>query len=153
MRSRPFREALKFRRCLIPADGFYEWKRVRKAKQPYCFEVHEGQVFAFAGLWERWEAPGGTWIKRCTILTTSPNALTSAVHDRMPVIFHQGDYGLWLDPGMKDSSIACEFLKPFDATLRRCYAVSSRVNQVQYDHPECCKPVEEHIEPQAQLFV
>ena len=66
------------RRCLIPADGFYEWKRTGKAKQPYCFEVNEGELFAFAGLWDRWKDPSGNWVKSCSILTTTPNAVTSA---------------------------------------------------------------------------
>ena len=73
-----FREAMKLRRCLVPADGFYEWQRRGSAKQPFCFEVNGGEVFAFAGLWERWRDPGGQWIESCSILTTTPNAVTSA---------------------------------------------------------------------------
>jgi putative SOS response-associated peptidase YedK len=73
-----FRDALKFRRCLIPADGFYEWSRMRKAKQPYCFEVNDGELFAFAGIWDRWKDEGGKWLETCSILTTAPNAVTSA---------------------------------------------------------------------------
>jgi len=81
-----FRDALKSRRCLIPADGFYEWVRTGKTKQPYCFEVNEGELFAFAGIWDHWKDPSGQWIKSCSILTTTPNAddghpvVTSAVH-------------------------------------------------------------------------
>jgi putative SOS response-associated peptidase YedK len=90
-----FRDALKYRRCLIPADGFYEWVRAGKTKQPYCFEVNDGKLFAFAGLWERWKDPSGNWIKTCAILTTTPNAVTAAVHDRMPVILHPDNYDLW----------------------------------------------------------
>src|SRR5271165_3736065 len=81
-----FRDALQSRRCLIPADGFYEWQRVGKTKQPYCFEVGNAQMFVFAGIWDRWKDPSGNWMKTCSILTTTPNAVTSAVHDRMPVI-------------------------------------------------------------------
>jgi putative SOS response-associated peptidase YedK len=92
-----FRDALKSRRCLIPADAFYEWSRVGKTKQPYCFEVNEGELFAFAGIWDRWMA-----VETCSILTTTPNAVTSVVHDRMPVILDPDGYDLWLDPGMKD---------------------------------------------------
>jgi putative SOS response-associated peptidase YedK len=147
-----FREAMRYRRCLIPADGFYEWKRAGKSKQPFCFEVQEDQLFAFAGLWEGWKDPSGTWIKTCTILTTTANSVTSAVHDRMPVILNPYDYDVWLDPCIKDSSAVSEFLKPLDATLMHCYPVSSRVNQVQNDDPECCKPAGEHTAPQAQLF-
>ena len=105
-----FREALKYRRCLIPADGIYEWRRSGATKQPFIFEVNEGQLFAFAGLWESWKDPSGTWLKTCTILTTTSNAVTSAVHDRMPVILASSDYDLWLDPGMKDSNVVSELL-------------------------------------------
>jgi putative SOS response-associated peptidase YedK len=77
-----FRDPLTNRRCLIPADGFYEWSRRGKAKQPYCFEVNDGELFAFAGLWDRWRDPNGQWIKSCSILTTTPNAVTATVHDR-----------------------------------------------------------------------
>jgi putative SOS response-associated peptidase YedK len=79
-----FRDALMYRRCLVPADGFYEWQRTGKAKQPYCFEVRKGEMFAFAGIWERWKDATGQWIKTCSILTTTPNAVTAAIHDRMP---------------------------------------------------------------------
>jgi putative SOS response-associated peptidase YedK len=126
-----FREALKSRRCLVPADGFYEWQRTGKTKQPFCFEVREGQLFAFAGLWERWKDPSGTWVKSCSILTTTANAVTSAVHDRMPVI---------LDPTNVDA--ACDLLKPYDAGLMRSYPVNARVNSVANDDAECSAPVE-----------
>ena len=137
-----FCDALKSRRCLIPADGFYEWQRTGKTKQPYCFEVNEGALFAFAGLWDGWKDAGGNWIKTCSILTTTPNAVTSAVHDRMPVILDQDCYDLWLDPGMKDVSAASELLKPCDARQMRCYPVSSRVNSVVNDDQSCSAPVE-----------
>ena len=136
-----FRDALKSRRCLIPADGFYEWQRAGKAKQPYCFEVNEGELFAFAGLWDRWKDPSGQWIKSCSILTTTPNAVTSAVHDRMPVILGRDNYDLWLDPGMTDLKRVSEMLKPYDAQSMRCYPVSPRVNHVANDDAECSTPV------------
>jgi putative SOS response-associated peptidase YedK len=140
-----FRDALKSRRCLIPADGFYEWKRDGKTKQPYCFEVNDGelfQLFAFAGLWDRWKDPNGNWIKTCSILTTIPNAVTSVVHDRMPVILDPESYDLWLDPGMTKVEAVSELLKPFDARLMRCYPVSTRINHVANDDEECSRPVE-----------
>jgi len=137
-----FRDALKFRRCLIPADGFYEWMRTGKSKQPYCFEVNEGELFAFAGIWDRWKNPTGNWMKTCSILTTTPNAVTAPVHDRMPVILDSYGYDLWLDPGMKDVSAASDLLKPYDARLMRCYPISTRINHVVNDDPECCVPVE-----------
>ena len=137
-----FRDALKSRRCLIPADAFYEWVRKGKAKQPYCFEVNNGKLFAFAGIWDRWKDPQGGWIKTCSILTTTPNAVTSAVHDRMPVILDPDAYDLWLDPGMTNVAAASELLKPYDATSMRSYPVSTRINHVANDDEDCCRAVE-----------
>jgi putative SOS response-associated peptidase YedK len=118
-----FCDALKFRRCLIPADGFYEWQKVGKAKQPYCFEVNRGELFSFAGLWETWNDPSGKALETCSILTTTANALTAAVHDRMPVILDPRCYDLWLDPGSTDTSVISQFLTPFDAQLMNCFPV------------------------------
>ncbi len=132
-----FRDALKFRRCLIPADGFYEWQRTGKTKQPYCFEVNEGEPFAFAGIWDRWRDPMGNAVETCSILTTTPNAVTSTVHDRMPVILDPDNYDLWLDPGMTNIAAISEMLKPFDALLMRCYPISTRINHVANDDEEC----------------
>jgi putative SOS response-associated peptidase YedK len=118
-----FHDPLKLRRCLIPADGFYEWKREGKTKQPFCFEVNQGQLFAFAGLWDAWKDASGQWIKTCSILTTTPNAVTAAIHDRMPVVLHPDCYELWLDPGMQNVAAISELLMPYDARLMRCYPV------------------------------
>jgi putative SOS response-associated peptidase YedK len=147
-----FRDTFKSRRCIVPADGFYEWVRAGKTKQPYCFEVNDGGLFAFAGLWERWKDPNGQWIKSCSILTTTPNSVTCAVHDRMPVILHPHTYDLWLDPGMTDTATVAELLCPFDARLMRSYPVTSRVSQVQNDDAECAKPVELKAPLQGLLF-
>jgi Uncharacterized conserved protein len=150
--SKPaFRDAMKSRRCLIPADGFYEWKRDGKSRQPYSFEINEGQLFAFAGLWDRWKDPAGNWIKSCSILTTTANLVTSPVHNRMPVILDRDAYELWLDPGMTNVAEASELLKPFDARLMRRYPVSTRINHVANDDEECSRPVE-IAEVQALLF-
>ena len=146
-----FRDPLTNRRCLIPADGFYEWQRTGKVKQPYCFEVNDGELFAFAGLWDRWKDPSGQWVKSCSILTTTPNAVTSAVHDRMPVILDPDAYDVWLDPGMRNAAAASELLKPYDARLMRCYPVSTRINHVANDDGECSRPVE-LAQMQNQLF-
>jgi putative SOS response-associated peptidase YedK len=137
-----FRDSLKSRRCLIPADGFYEWVRTAKAKQPYCFEVNDGELFAFAGLWDRWKDPSGNWVKTCSILTTTANAVTAPVHDRMPVILDPDSYDLWLDPGMRGVAAASELLKPYDARLMRCYPISTRINRVANDDEACSAPVE-----------
>ncbi|HKV94230.1 MAG TPA: SOS response-associated peptidase [Candidatus Angelobacter sp.] len=151
--SKPaFRDPMKFRRCLIPADGFYEWAKTGQSKQPYCFEVNEGELFAFAGLWDGWKDPEGRWVKSCSILTTAPNAVTSRVHDRMPVILSKDDYDLWLDPGMTNVDTVSGLLRPFDARLMRAYPVSSRINQVQNDDEDCSKPVTLDQLPQKRLF-
>src|ERR1700733_4249839 len=137
-----FRDAMKSRRCLVPADGFYEWKKTGKSKQPYCFEVNAGKLFAFAGLWDRWKDPSGQWVKSCSILTTTPNAVALPVHDRMPVILDPDCYDLWLDPGMQDVKVVADMLQPFDARLMKSYPVSNRVNHVTNDDEGCSKPVE-----------
>ena len=146
-----FRDALRLRRCLVPTDGFYEWQRRGSAKQPFCFEVGDGGLFAFAGLWERWCDPSAQWVKTFSILTTTPNAVTSAIHDRMPVILDRDSYDLWLDPGMQNVSAISEFLKPYDPQSMRCYPVSTRVNATANDDEECCRPVE-LAETQRRLF-
>jgi putative SOS response-associated peptidase YedK len=146
-----FRDAMKSRRCLIPADGSYEWMRTAKAKQPYCFEVNDGELFAFAGLWERWKDPSSNSVETCSILTTTPNAVTSAVHDRMPAILDPDSYDLWLDPDMRDVSAASDLLKPYDAQLMRSYPVSARINRVANDDEECSAPVE-LVQIQDRLF-
>jgi len=146
-----FRDALKSRRCLIPADGFYEWAKTGKTKQPYCFEINDGQLFAFAGIWDRWRDPSGQWVKSCSILTTTPNAVTSPVHDRMPVILDPDAYELWLDPGLTKVAAASDLLKPYDARLMRCYPISARINHVANDDEECARPVE-LAQSQSRLF-
>jgi len=146
-----FRDALKSRRCLIPADGFYEWKKEGKAKQPFCFEVQEGELFAFAGLWDRWKDPSGKVVETCSILTTAPSAVTSAVHDRMPAILDPDGYDLWLDPGMQNVAAASDLVKPYGARLMRSYPISSRINHVANDDEECSRPVE-LVETRDRLF-
>ncbi|MGP0017714.1 MAG: SOS response-associated peptidase [Candidatus Sulfotelmatobacter sp.] len=136
-----FRDALKCRRCLIPADAFYEWQRIGKSKQPYCFEVNEGGLFAFAGIWDRWNNASGNAVETCSILTTTPNAVTAVVHDRMPVILDLDSYDVWLDPGMRNVDLASELLKPLDARIMRSYPVSTRVNQATTKNvPHGCNP-------------
>lgn len=106
-----FRDAMKYRRCLVPADGFYESRRSASGKQSYCFEVSDGALFAFAGLWEGWKNPSGQWIKTCTILTTTPNAVTAGIPDRMPAILDPRDYDPWLDPGLKDTAAIAQAIR------------------------------------------
>lgn len=146
-----FRDPLKFRRCLIPADGFYEWQRAGKSKQPFCFEVSDGELFAFAGLWDGWKDANEQWVKTCSILTTTPNAVTSTVHGRMPVILDPDSYDLWLDPEMQNVAVISGLLKPYDARLMRCYPVNTRINNVANDDEECSHPVKV-VQDQSNLF-
>jgi putative SOS response-associated peptidase YedK len=126
-------------------------QRTPTSKQPYCFEVNNGDLFAFAGLWDGWKDASGNWIKTCSILTTLPNALTSAVHDRMPVILHPDSYDLWLDPAMSNVQVISALLKPYETGLMRSYPVSTRVNSTGNDDADCSRPVD-IIEPQNRLF-
>jgi putative SOS response-associated peptidase YedK len=146
-----FRDPLKYRRCLIPADAFYEWQKNGSSKQPYCFEINNGQLFAFAGLWDGWKDGKGNWLRTCTILTTTPNSLTSTVHDRMPVILHSDSYDLWLDPGTQNAAAISELLKPYNTSAMRMYPVSTRINRVENDDEESSRWVEIG-EAQVRLF-
>ena len=138
-----FREPMRHQRCLIPADGFYEWKQGGgKVKQPYKIEMADGGVFAFAGLWDQWKASDGREIKTCTILTTQANSLLKDIHHRMPVILKPGDYDLWLDPGVTNPAKVADLLKSFDARQMRKHTVSAAVNKVANDGPECAEEVE-----------
>jgi hypothetical protein len=121
--------------ALFPADGFYEWSQNGKSKQPYCFELHERQPFAFAGLWDRWRARDGNCLETCTILTTTLNQLLADIHDRMPVILSPPHYDLWLDPGFRDVEEITAMLTPFKAGQMRRYPVSEHVNNVANDDP------------------
>jgi putative SOS response-associated peptidase YedK len=147
-----FRDSILTRRCLIPADGFYEWARMGSVKQPYCFEVGEGEVFAFAGLWDEWRSLDGEIIESCTILTTGPNSLVSDLHDRMPVIVTPHKYDVWLDPDVNDFNTIRDVLKPYDANQMRRYPVSRRLNNSKIDDAEAASPVTLDTPTQGQLF-
>jgi len=148
-----FREAMQTRRCLIPADGFYEWLRTGpKEKQPYNFGMADDSMFAFAGLWDCWRDETGNPILSCTILTTRPNTLVAPVHNRMPAILERENYDLWLDPGTTDPARVTDLLSPFDPRKMRKYPVSKRVNSVKNDDPECAQEIQLPTEVQGGLF-
>lgn len=123
-----FREAFKRRRCLIPADGFYEWARAGGKKQPYFFRLRDEQPFGFAGLWDRWQGGDGAVIESCTILTTEANDMLKPVHDRMPVILHPEDYEMWLDDDERKTDLRRDLLQPFPAEEMLGHLVSTLVN-------------------------
>ena len=121
-----FRNALRRRRCLVLADGFYEWQRVGKSKRPMRIVMRSGEPFAFAGLWETWRDPEGTVIPSCTIITTTPNDLLKSIHNRMPVILEVEDF--WLDESVDDPATLTSVLTPYPAEEMEVYEVSSGVN-------------------------
>ncbi|MBS1786536.1 MAG: SOS response-associated peptidase [Acidobacteria bacterium] len=122
-----FRTALAKRRCLIPADGWYEWKKVADGKQPYFFRRRDDALFSFAGLWEAWRSPEGETVKTCTIITTEPNELTANYHHRMPAILKRSDEKLWLDIAARVPDLV-QLLAPYPADELDIYPVSKAVN-------------------------
>ena len=136
-----FRKPFGERRCLILADGFYEWKRDGSRKQPYYIKLRDGEPFAFAGLWDHWAPADGQPLETCTILTTTPNALVQPIHDRMPVILPSSAYGAWLDPTVSDVPTVQALLTPYPADEMIAYPVSTRVNNPAHDTPECVLPL------------
>jgi putative SOS response-associated peptidase YedK len=136
-----FRSAFRHRRCLIPADGYYEWKSMQGRKQPFYFSMKDGNPFCFAGLWERWQPDDGDAIDSCAIITTGANALGAEVHHRMPVILAQHDHARWLDPRNAESAQLLPLLQPFPPQAMSVYPVSTLVNNARIDEPRCITPV------------
>ncbi len=139
--SKPsFRSAVRRRRCLIAADGFFEWRKVAGGKQPYLIRFADGRPFAFAGLWERW-AKGPEPVDSCTIITTRPNPVVAELHDRMPVILARADYAEWLAPEPLATGRLDELLVPCSADDMVSFPVSRRVNSPGHDDPRCVEPL------------
>jgi putative SOS response-associated peptidase YedK len=135
-----FRSAFKKRRCLIPADGFYEWKKLDKGKQPYFIHMRDDEPFAFAGIWEAWDNPDdGKEVQSCTIITTDANALMKTIHDRMPVILPASAYDRWLDSDPKLDTLQA-LLCPYKAQDLEAYPVSTYVNSPKNRGPKCLEP-------------
>jgi putative SOS response-associated peptidase YedK len=139
-----FKSAFRQRRCLVVADGFYEWQQQenKKQKQPYYFRLNDGQPFAFAGLWEHWEDASGEKIESCTFMTTDANELMHSIHNRMPVILDPKDYDLWLDPEVKEPELLQPLLHPYPTQEMLAYPVSKVVNKPSNDSVECIERVE-----------
>jgi putative SOS response-associated peptidase YedK len=136
-----FRVAFRKRRCLIPADGFYEWRKENRHKQPYCIRLRDGRPFAFAGLWEHWEGREGKTIDSCTILTTTPNEVLAPLHHRMAVILPSSEYDRWLDPSVQEVERLQPLLRPYPAEEMTAYPVSTVVNNPANDAPSCIEPL------------
>jgi len=135
-----FRTAFRKRRCLILADGFYEWQKTNGGKQPYYIRMEDGSPFAFAGLWESWDKYGGE-IRSCTILTTDANKMVGEVHHRMPVILPPETYDLWLDPDMQETEPLLDLLRPYPDDGMEAYPVSRFVNSPSNDDERCIESV------------
>jgi putative SOS response-associated peptidase YedK len=143
-----YREPFQRGRCLIVADGFYEWQR-EGARQPFHVTRGDGGPFAFAGLRTAWRDPHGEWLRSCAIVTTRANAAIEAIHPRMPVILDPADEEEWLDPGTPPERLKA-MLHPLPVEQTRARPVSKAVNDARYDGPECLAPAEP--EPQGELF-
>ncbi|HEY5314906.1 MAG TPA: SOS response-associated peptidase [Pirellulales bacterium] len=145
-----FRESFRKRRCLIPADGFYEWQRQGKAKVPYHIRLQDGGPFALAGLWDRWRH-GELEIESCTVITTEANELVRPLHNRMPVILPTDAYDSWLDASLENRELLQHWLKPYPADAMTASAVSSRVNAAGFEGADCLEPP--HQAPDSQKML
>ena len=137
-----YRAAFRRRRCLVPADGFYEWQRKGGRKQPHFIHMRDDGPFALAGLWESWEDPNCSHIESFTVLTTEPNDVVRPIHNRMPVILDECDYSLWLDPAVTDPGPLTPLLKPYRADSMESYPVGSVVNNPRHEDASCVEPIE-----------
>ena len=137
-----FRSALLRRRCLVPADGFYEWQR-SAGRRPVRITLASGEPFAFAGLWDTWRDLRGGLVESCTIITTEANDLLQPIHDRMPVILPEDVEPLWLDGGMQDAAALASLLVPYPSEAMTTYEVSPLVNSAANDGPELIAPAQQ----------
>lgn len=131
-----FKRLLHNRRCLIVADGFYEWRQEQKGKTPMYITLKDHELFAFAGLWDAWKSPDGELLRTCTIITTQPNELVANIHNRMPAILPRAASDAWLDPSLNDDQELLSLLKPYAAEAMSARPVSRQVNDPKYDSAE-----------------
>lgn len=138
-----FRTALRRRRCLVPADGFYEWRKDGpKLKTPMYIRMKGGRPFAFAGLWDVWHSPDGSPLLSCTLITTKPNTVVESIHDRMPVILREADYQRWLARDEQEGEAMTDLLAPYPAEEMEAFPVSRLVNSPANESPDCVRPAE-----------
>ena len=145
-----FRESFERRRCLILADGFYEWRRVGRARQAFYFQMKDEHAFAFAGIWDRWKR-GDVKIKACAIVTTDANELLTPVHDRMPVILREESYEQWLDPKVSPTELK-KLLEPYSSEEMKSHPVSSQVNFADAEGRELIERVDAEVGITPSLF-
>jgi putative SOS response-associated peptidase YedK len=137
-----FRTAMRRRRCLVAADGFYEWQKTGRARQPYFIRFRDDRPFAFAGLWEAWEGADHSMLETCTLLTTEANDLLRPIHDRMPVILPPESCSHWLDPSVEDPRQLARLLVPYATEPMEAYRVGTAVNSPSHETPRCIEPAE-----------
>ncbi len=137
-----FRKAFKEKRCLILGDGFYEWRKAGKTKQPVYITLKSKEPFAFAGLWETWKSPDGKTINTCTIVTTEANSLMKTIHSRMPVILRKDQEALWLNTDLQDGLFLESMIKPYESEVMEAVEVSHKVNSTEENSPQCIEPVD-----------
>lgn len=136
-----FKQAFKKRRCLIVADGFYEWQKRETTKVPLYIRFQSGEPFGFAGLYEYWTSPEGISIGTCAIITTDANDLMRPIHNRMPVILPKEHHAVWLDPTIEDETLLASLLQPFASDELEAYEVSRLVNSPKNNSPACVQPI------------
>lgn len=136
-----FKQSFRTKRCLIPADGFYEWQHTENSKLPYRFTLKNDELFAFAGIWDTWIDADNSETHSLAIITTFGNVLTLQLHDRMPVILHPKDESAWLDPSITEPKILQPFLVPYPAEEMEMYRVSPIVNSWRNDSPDCLRRI------------
>lgn len=149
-----YRGAMKYRRCIVPVSGFYEWKppevglgsgrgrRTAGAKTPHHIRVEGAEAFGLAGLWESWQDPAGNELETCTVLTCEPNEMMADLHDRMPVILDPADYAAWLDPRQQEVGKVTHLLRPYSAAKMEAWPVSTYVNKTAHEGERCVAAVE-----------
>jgi putative SOS response-associated peptidase YedK len=145
-RKSAFRDPFRLRRCLVPANGFYEWKHTGKKRRPYFFRKAGGGMFVYAGVWDRWNGPEGA-VETVAVLTVPANELVRPLHDRMPAIVREGRFGAWLDPKETRAEKLLPLLEPYPVERMEKWAVSERVNSAKVDEPELLAPVPEPPKP------
>ena len=136
-----FRQAVRNRRCIVPASGFYEWSATPAGKIPHYISLRDGSPLSFAGIWEQWRSPSGENLETCAFLTTAANSLMATIHERMPVILHPGDFQLWLDRSVVDPHALMPLYQPYPADLMQEWVVSSIVNSPRNQSQSCIAPI------------
>lgn len=138
-----FRDSFRKRRCLVPADGFFEWGEATggKGKQPYYFRLQGSELFAFAGLWDKWEDRNGAIWNTYTIITVPPNPLVGEIHNRMPAILERENEDVWIDPNLRKTTPLLDLLKPYPHEKMKMHPVSSKIDSTHYDTPACIQPL------------